>query len=80
MILLAPSGQGFIQDAIYQGFPVNLCMTVEIEESPLKYQFLEKIQSGDLQELHAFLDKQNISDVAELINEFPNMKVRYSEI
>ena len=46
-------------------------MTAEIENTPLKYQFLEKLQSGDLQELHAFLDKQNISDVAELINEFP---------
>src|ERR1700730_7463002 len=46
-------------------------MTVEIEDTPLKYQFLESLQSGDLQSLHAFLDKQNISDVAELINEFP---------
>jgi vacuolar-type H+-ATPase subunit C/Vma6 len=46
-------------------------MAVEIDETPLKYQFLENLQSGDLQVLHAFLDKQNISDVAELINEFP---------
>src|SRR5664279_411172 len=46
-------------------------MTVEIEDTALKYEFLEKIQSGDLNALHAFLDKQNISDVAELINEYP---------
>src|SRR5664279_823832 len=46
-------------------------MSVEIENIPLKYLFLEIHQTGDLQSLHAFLDKQNISDVAELINEFP---------
>src|SRR5450432_4376 len=46
-------------------------MAVEIEEIPLKFLFLEKLQSGDGQELHAFLDNQNISDVAELIYEFP---------
>jgi magnesium transporter len=49
-------------------------MAVEIDETPLKYQFLENLQSGDLQVLHAFLDKQNISDVAELINEFPEQE------
>jgi magnesium transporter len=46
-------------------------MTVEIEDTPLKYQFLEILQSGDMQALHSFLDDQNISDVAELIDEFP---------
>src|SRR5450755_1074187 len=46
-------------------------MTVETEDNPLKYQFLEKLQSGDAQTLHIFLDKQNISDVAELIYEYP---------
>ena len=46
-------------------------MTVETDDIPLKYQFLEKLQSGDLQALHELLDDQNISDVAELINEFP---------
>ena len=46
-------------------------MTVETRETPLKYQFLEILQSNDMQALHAFLDDQNISDVAELINEFP---------
>ena len=46
-------------------------MTVETENSPLKYQFLEALQSNDLESLHTFLDNQNISDVAELIYEFP---------
>jgi magnesium transporter len=46
-------------------------MTVETENIPLKYRFLEILQSGDLQALHTLLDDQNISDVAELINEFP---------
>ena len=42
-------------------------MAVEIEETPLKYQFLELQQSKDPNALHEFLDNQNISDVAELI-------------
>jgi magnesium transporter len=46
-------------------------MTVETENIPLKYRFLEILESGDLQALHTLLDDQNISDVAELINEFP---------
>jgi magnesium transporter len=46
-------------------------MTVEIENTSLKDQLAETLESGDLEALHAFLDKQNISDVAELINEFP---------
>ena len=47
-------------------------MTVEIEDTPLKYQFLEisAIQRSAMH-LHEFLDNQNISDVAELIYEFP---------
>src|SRR5882762_9145030 len=46
-------------------------MTVEIEDTPLKYKFLELQQSDDRNALHALLDNQNISDVAELIYEFP---------
>jgi magnesium transporter len=49
-------------------------MTVEIEETPLKYQFLELQQSKDPNALHEFLDNQNISDVADLINEFPEQE------
>src|ERR1700688_974708 len=46
-------------------------MTAEIENTLIKYQFLEAFQSNDLESLHKFLDNQNISDVAELIYEFP---------
>ncbi|HEX6333621.1 MAG TPA: magnesium transporter [Flavisolibacter sp.] len=42
-------------------------MTVEV----LKEQFEQVIQSGNGQELHDFLDHQNISDVADLIYELP---------
>jgi len=46
-------------------------MTVEIANTSLKDQFLEHVYGGDQQALHNFLDRQNISDVAELIDEFP---------
>src|ERR1700712_2974402 len=46
-------------------------MTVEIEDTPLKHRFLELLDSNDLKALHSLLDNQNISDVAELIYEFP---------
>ena len=46
-------------------------MTVETEEISLKYKFLELLDSKDPNVLHNFLDNQNISDVAELIYEFP---------
>ncbi len=52
-------------------------MAAEIEDTSLEDQLLEVIQSDDTLALHAFLDKQNISDVAELINQFPD---RESEI
>ncbi len=46
-------------------------MTVEIENTSLNDEFLDKLQKGDRLVLHEFLDDQNISDVAELIYEFP---------
>jgi magnesium transporter len=49
-------------------------MTAEIENTSLKDEFLEKLQKGDRQVLHEFLDDQNISDVAELIYEFPEQE------
>jgi magnesium transporter len=45
-------------------------MPVEIKNPELSLQFLEVIQSNDEGAFHEFLDKQNISDVASLINEF----------
>jgi magnesium transporter len=47
-------------------------MAAEIENTSLEEQLLAEIESGDTLALRAFLDKQNISDVAELINQLPD--------
>jgi magnesium transporter len=47
-------------------------MPAEIKDSDLELQFLEIIQSENPSAFHEFLDDQNISDVAELVNEFPD--------
>jgi len=46
-------------------------MSLEIEQSSLKDQFLETLQNEDVLQIREFLNDQNISDVAELINELP---------
>ena len=46
-------------------------MSLEIEQSSLKDQFLEILQNEDVLQIREFLNDQNISDVAELINELP---------
>jgi magnesium transporter len=46
-------------------------MSLEIEQSTLKEQFLEILQKEDVLQIREFLNDQNISDVAELINELP---------
>jgi magnesium transporter len=51
-------------------------MSAEIKNSDLDLQFLEIIQSENASAFHEFLDNQNISDVAELINEFPDHEAR----
>jgi len=43
----------------------------ELETTSITDQFAELMQRNDRQELHAFLDDQNISDVAVLVDEFP---------
>jgi hypothetical protein len=48
-------------------------MSFEIEELPLAEQFEQLIQSGDKLSIAEFLNDQNISDVAELMN-FPITK------
>lgn len=45
-----------------------------MEELPLKEQFEQLIQSGDKLAIAEFLNDQNISDVAELIYEFPDFE------
>jgi magnesium transporter len=48
-------------------------MSVELEtpEINLSEVFLETLSKGDMHLLREFLDEQNISDVVELVNEFP---------
>jgi magnesium transporter len=46
-------------------------MTVEVEKDDIKVEFLEIIQKEDVLSIREFLNNQNISDVAELIDEFP---------
>jgi magnesium transporter len=46
-------------------------MTTELEHTSLREEFLETVQSDDVLRIKEFLNDQNISDVAELINEFP---------
>lgn len=49
-------------------------MSLEIEEKDLRDQFLEAIQREDVLEIRDFLNDQNISDVADLIAEFPEFE------
>jgi magnesium transporter len=51
-------------------------MTAEIKDSDLELQFLEIIQTDNASVFHEFLDSQNISDVAELVNEFPDHEAK----
>jgi magnesium transporter len=47
-------------------------MSLELEEPTLQEQFLEAVQSDDVLRIKDFLNDQNISDVAELISEYPD--------
>jgi magnesium transporter len=47
-------------------------MSVAHEYDMTKEQFLEIVQSEDVLQIREFLNNQNISDVAELINDFPD--------
>lgn len=49
-------------------------MNVELDKETLKEQFLEVIQTDDVLAIREFLNDQNISDVAELIDEFPEFE------
>jgi magnesium transporter len=46
-------------------------MAVELDELNIREQFLETIQKEDVLAIREFLNDQNISDVAELIDQFP---------
>jgi magnesium transporter len=47
-------------------------MSLELEPVEPKEKFLEILRIEDILQLHEFLDDQNISDVAGLIDEFPD--------
>ncbi|MEN9685050.1 MAG: hypothetical protein RLZZ28_836 [Bacteroidota bacterium] len=49
-------------------------MSLELEQPGIFEQFEQLIAKEDKLEIREFLDDQNISDVAELINEFPEHK------
>src|SRR5579863_8962634 len=46
-------------------------MSLEFENEIMLEQFVEIFESGDIAKIHEFLDEQNISDVAKLIDEYP---------
>jgi magnesium transporter len=46
-------------------------MQLEFENTIMLEQFLEVVESNDVTKLKEFLDDQNISDVAKLIDEYP---------
>lgn len=47
-------------------------MSSALEELSMEEQFLELVQSDDVLRIKDFLNHQNISDVAELINKYPD--------
>jgi magnesium transporter len=49
-------------------------MSLELEHTDPKKQFLEIIQSEDVLQIREFLNNQNISEVAELIDDFPDFE------
>ena len=48
-----------------------MSVELEIEEINLSALFLDTLSKNDMHLLREFLDEQNISDVVELVNEFP---------
>jgi magnesium transporter len=51
-------------------------MSLDNEKDTLRQQFLEIVQSEDVLQIREWLNNQNISDVAELIDEFPDYEVQ----
>src|SRR5580698_2070340 len=46
-------------------------MQLEFENTIMLEQFLEIVEGGEIAKLREFLDDQNISDVAKLVDEYP---------
>ena len=51
-------------------------MSLELEQPDLNEQFEQLIEKEDKLEIREFLDHQNISDVAGLINDFPEYEAQ----
>ena len=51
-------------------------MILDTEQDDVTEQFLEIIRNGDVHETREFLNQQNISDVARLIDEFPELEAK----
>ena len=51
-------------------------MSFELDEPSIKEQFEQLMQENDLQAVRMFLDDQNISDVADLIYEYPDYEAK----
>src|SRR5436190_4450433 len=51
-------------------------MSFELEQPSIKEQFEQLMQENDLQAIRKFLDDQNISDVAELIYDYPDYEAQ----
>ncbi|MEP6682999.1 MAG: magnesium transporter [Parafilimonas sp.] len=51
-------------------------MSLELEQLSIKEQFEQLMQENDLQAVRLFLDDQNISDVADLIYEYPDYEAK----
>ena len=49
-------------------------MPLEVEQNIIKEQFEATIQSGDHKQVQDFLNDQNISDVAMLVEEYPDQE------
>lgn len=51
-------------------------MSLELEQASLEEQFEQLIETDDKLQIRDFLNNQNISDVAELINKYPEYEAR----
>src|ERR1044072_107031 len=51
-------------------------MSCELEQPSIKEQFEQLMQENDLQAIRAFLDDQNISDVADLVYDYPDYEAQ----
>src|SRR5678815_3409335 len=51
-------------------------MSFELEQPSIKEQFEQLMQENDLQSIRKFLDDQNISDVADLVYDYPDYEAQ----